>query len=83
MLDEGIAVKAADVDVASVLGMEFPSVSWWDFLHWADQIGAKKIYARLTEFGKKYGGLYEPCAYLTNCAHQGKTIAEGPSRARL
>jgi enoyl-CoA hydratase/3-hydroxyacyl-CoA dehydrogenase len=46
-------------------------------------MGAKKIYARLTEFGKKYGGLYEPCAYLTNCAHQGKTIAEGPNRARL
>ena len=82
VLDEGIAVKAADVDVASVLGMGFPPFRG-GILHWADQIGAKKIYARLTEFGKKYGGLYEPCAYLTNCAHQGKTIAEGPSRARL
>ena len=82
VLDEGIAVKAADVDVASVLGMGFPPFRG-GILHWADQIGAKKIYARLTEFGKKYGGLYEPCAYLTNCAHQGKPIAEGPSRARL
>ena len=82
VLDEGVAVKAADVDVASVLGMGFPPFRG-GILHWADQMGAKKIYARLTEFGKKYGGLYEPCAYLTNCAHQGKTIAEGPNRARL
>ena len=31
VLDEGIAVKAADVDVASVPRYGFPSVSWWDF----------------------------------------------------
>lgn len=82
VLDEGVAVKAADVDVASVLGMGFPPFRG-GILHWADQIGAKKIFTRLTEFGKKYGGLYEPCAYLTNCANQGRTIAEGPNRARL
>ena len=31
MLDEGVAVKAADVDVASVLGMGFPPFRGWDF----------------------------------------------------
>ena len=81
VLDEGVAVKAADVDVASVLGMGFPPFRG-GILHWADQMGAKKIYARLTEFGKKYGGLYEPCAYL-RIARIRENIAEGKPREAL
>ena len=42
------------------------------------RIGAKRVVARLREWSTRYGGIYNPCPYLEDCAVQGRTLAEGP-----
>ena len=49
-------------------------------MHWADQVGAGRIAARLREWCTAYGGIYQPCPYLEDCAVQGRSLAEGPLR---
>lgn len=46
--------------------------------HGADQIGAARIASRLREWNTRYGGLYQPCPYLEDCAVQGRKLADGP-----
>ena len=47
-------------------------------VHWGDQVGARRIAARLREWSTRYGGIYNPCPYLEDCAVQNRTLAEGP-----
>ena len=76
-LAEGVVVRAGDLDTAAILGMGFPAFRG-GVVHWADQIGAKRVVARLREWSTRYGGIYNPCPYLEDCAVQGRTLAEGP-----
>ena len=78
-LAEGVVVRASDLDVASILGMGFPPFRG-GVVHWADQVGAGRIAARLREWCTAYGGIYQPCPYLEDCAVQGRSLAEGPLR---
>ncbi|PKI46329.1 hypothetical protein CRG98_033272 [Punica granatum] len=70
VLDEGIAVKAADLDIASVMGMGFPPYRGGP-IFWADSLGSKYIYSRLNEWAKTYGDFFKPCAYLADRAAKG------------
>ncbi|XP_039156972.1 glyoxysomal fatty acid beta-oxidation multifunctional protein MFP-a-like [Eucalyptus grandis] len=70
VLDEGIAVKAADLDIASVMGMGFPPYRG-GIMFWADSLGSEYIYSRLEEWSLLYGGFFKPCAYLANRAAKG------------
>jgi enoyl-CoA hydratase/3-hydroxyacyl-CoA dehydrogenase len=76
-LAEGVVVRAGDLDVASILGMGFPPFRG-GIVHWADQVGAVRIASRLREWCTRYGGIYQPCAYLEDCAVQGRALADGP-----
>ncbi|XP_022930236.1 glyoxysomal fatty acid beta-oxidation multifunctional protein MFP-a isoform X1 [Cucurbita moschata] len=73
VLAEGIAVKAADLDIAGVMGMGFPSYRG-GLMFWADSLGSKYIYSRLEEWSKQYGGFFRPCEYLAERAAQGATL---------
>ncbi|KAF3456245.1 hypothetical protein FNV43_RR00895 [Rhamnella rubrinervis] len=73
VLDEGIAVKAADLDVAAVMGMGFPPYRG-GIIFWADSLGSKYIYSRLEEWSKIYGEFYKPCAYLAERAAKGAPL---------
>ena len=77
-LAEKVVVRAGDLDVAAVLGMGFPPFRG-GIVHWADQIGAARIAGRLREWSTRYGGLYQPCPYLEDCAVQGRRLADGPA----
>ncbi|TYG56497.1 hypothetical protein ES288_D08G068500v1 [Gossypium darwinii] len=46
VLDEGVVARASDLDVASVLGMSFPSYCG-GIMFWADTVGSKHIYLSL------------------------------------
>ncbi|KAI4345398.1 hypothetical protein L6164_012526 [Bauhinia variegata] len=70
VLDEGIAVKAADLDISAVMGMGFPPYRG-GIIFWADSLGSKYIYSRLEEWSKLYGEFFEPCAYLAARAAKG------------
>ncbi|XP_073043286.1 peroxisomal fatty acid beta-oxidation multifunctional protein AIM1-like [Primulina eburnea] len=67
VLDDGIVVQASDLDVASVLGMSFPSYRG-GIVYWADTIGADYIYRRLKTLSEAYGNFFRPSNYLTERA---------------
>ncbi|KAG7026314.1 hypothetical protein SDJN02_12815, partial [Cucurbita argyrosperma subsp. argyrosperma] len=81
VLAEGIAVKAADLDIAGVMGMGFPSYRG-GLMFWADSLGSKYIYSRLEEWSKLYGGFFRPCEYLAERAAQGATLSAPAGRAK-
>ncbi|KAL1334836.1 hypothetical protein HN51_063788 [Arachis hypogaea] len=63
VLDEGIAVKAADLDISAVMGMGFPPYRG-GLMFWADSLGSKYIHSRLEKWSDLYGGFFKPCNYL-------------------
>ncbi|KAJ4722148.1 glyoxysomal fatty acid beta-oxidation multifunctional protein MFP-a-like [Melia azedarach] len=71
---EGIAVKAADLDIASVMGMGFPPYRG-GIMFWADSLGSKYIYTRLEEWTRLYGEFFKPCAFLAERASKGAPLS--------
>ncbi|CAB4288520.1 unnamed protein product [Prunus armeniaca] len=70
ILDEGIAVRASDLDIASVLGMSFPSYRG-GIIFWADLVGPKHIYDSLKKWSGVYGNFYRPSRFLEERAMKG------------
>ncbi|XP_059433946.1 glyoxysomal fatty acid beta-oxidation multifunctional protein MFP-a-like [Corylus avellana] len=70
VLDEGIAVKAADLDIAAVIAMGFPPYRG-GIMYWADSLGANYICSRLEEWSETYGDFFKPCAYLAQRSAKG------------
>ncbi len=74
LLEEGVALRAGDIDIVYVYGYGFPphvgGPMWY-----ADARGLKEVHARLSEFAKKYGKQWEPAPLLTELARTGKTFA--------
>ncbi len=56
VLEEGIAARAVDVDVIYLTGYGFPAYRGGPMFY-ADTVGLKKIYQRVTEFGWKAAAL--------------------------
>lgn len=71
---EGIAVKAADLDIAGVMGMGFPPYRG-GVMFWADSIGSKYIYSKLEKWSNLYGEFFKPCAYLAERAAKGAPLS--------
>ncbi|KAF8094314.1 hypothetical protein N665_0365s0002 [Sinapis alba] len=83
VLDEGVVIRASDLDVASVLGMSFPSYRG-GLLFWADTVGPKYIYERLKRLSETYGAFFKPSRYLEERAMKGMLLSEPKSsRSRL
>ncbi|XP_028555816.1 glyoxysomal fatty acid beta-oxidation multifunctional protein MFP-a [Dendrobium catenatum] len=70
VLDEGIAVKASDLDIASIMGMGFPSFRG-GLMFWADSLGAKYIHKTLEQWALTYGNFFKPSSYLAERAAKG------------
>ncbi|KAF3975732.1 hypothetical protein ACB098_02G049900 [Castanea mollissima] len=81
VLAEGIAVKAADLDIAAVYGMGFPPYRG-GILFWADSLGSKYIYSRLEEWSNSYGEFFKPCAYLAERASKGAPLSSPVEQAK-
>ncbi|CAN8273508.1 unnamed protein product [Cochlearia groenlandica] len=83
VLDEGVVIRASDLDIASVLGMSFPSYRG-GLVFWADTVGPKYIYERLKRLSETYGGFFKPSRYLEERAMAGMRLSEPKSsRSRL
>ncbi|KAF8727133.1 hypothetical protein HU200_019641 [Digitaria exilis] len=89
LLDEGVASKASDLDIASIFGVGFPPyrsvISRGGIMYWADSIGAKRIHVKLSEWEKNYGQFFRPCSYLSERAAGVVTLSAstGQAKARL
>ncbi|KAJ6795665.1 peroxisomal fatty acid beta-oxidation multifunctional protein [Iris pallida] len=88
VMDEGVVVRASDLDIASILGMGFPKFRG-GLVFWADTVGSGYIYSRLSKWSEEYGGFFKPSLYLEVRAKKGLPLSmtnlapsEAP-RARL
>eukprot|EP00850_Spirogloea_muscicola_P011161 SM000068S20593 [mRNA] locus=s68:396121:402013:+ [translate_table: standard] len=70
VLEEGVVVRAADLDIATVMAMGFPPYRG-GLVFWADLVGPKHIQARLSKWSKTFGGFFKPCSYLEERAAKG------------
>lgn len=87
VMDEGIVVRASDLDVASVLGMSFPSYRG-GIVFWADLVGPSHIYGSLKKWSEVYGNFYKPSRLLEERVKRGMPLsapasASSPSKSRL
>ena len=74
-LEEGVALRASDVDVASVLGMGFPAHRG-GILWWADTIGARRLHAALSGWHDRFGlGSFRPSDLLAEKARAGGRLS--------
>lgn len=83
VMDEGVVIRASDLDIASVLGMGFPKYRG-GIVFWADTVGAGYIYTKLNKWTETYGGFYRPSRYLEERAKKNlplSMISLSPSRA--
>ncbi|KAJ4957858.1 hypothetical protein NE237_024969 [Protea cynaroides] len=85
VLDEGVVVRASDLDVACVLGMSFPAYRG-GIVYWADTIGAEYIFTSLKKWSELYGSFFKPSKFLEERARKGMKLSEPAgtsSRSRM
>ena len=63
ILDEGFAQRAADIDVIYMTGYGFPAYRGGP-MWYADTVGLKKVYERVSEFRRRFGEQWEPAPLL-------------------
>ena len=71
ILEEGIAIRASDIDATWVHGYGFPRYRGGPMLY-AETIGLEKIVARLKEFQAEHGDVMAPSPLLERLAAEGK-----------
>ena len=75
ILDEGIAQRAAAIDVIWVYGYGWPTYRG-GLTYYADQIGLTSIVEDLERFSKEYDPELEPARLLRELAQEGKSFRE-------
>lgn len=75
ILEEGIALRALDIDVIYIYGYGFPPFRGGP-MHYADTVGLKQVYDRISEFHKEHGEMWAPSKLLKELADSGKTFAD-------
>jgi 3-hydroxyacyl-CoA dehydrogenase len=74
ILEEGYALRAADIDVIYLTGYGFPAYRGGP-MWYADTVGLKKVRDRIREFHQKHGEFWEPAPLLDKLADEGETFA--------
>jgi 3-hydroxyacyl-CoA dehydrogenase len=74
ILEEGYALRAADIDAIYLTGYGFPGYRGGP-MWYADTVGLKKVRDRIAEFHAKHGEFWEPAPLLAKLAGQGETFA--------
>ena len=75
ILDEGFASRAVDIDIIYINGYGFPPYRGGP-MWYADTVGLKNVYERVSEFHRVHGELWTPAALLNRLAEEGKTFAD-------
>ncbi len=75
ILDEGIALRAVDIDIIYLNGYGFPAYRGGP-MWYADAVGLDKVYRRISEFHQRHGELWQPAPLLKRLAEEGRTFAE-------
>jgi 3-hydroxyacyl-CoA dehydrogenase len=75
ILEEGIALRAGDIDIIYVYGYGFPAARGGP-MWYADTVGLKKVYDRVREFERQHGPAWTPAPLLARLAESGKKFAD-------
>jgi 3-hydroxyacyl-CoA dehydrogenase len=72
ILEEGIALRASDIDMVYLTGYGFPPYRGGPMFH-ADSVGLEKVLSSIEEFQKGYQGpQWQPAPLLVKLAREGK-----------
>ena len=75
ILDEGVALRASDVDVIWMRGYGFPRYRGGP-MFWAGLVGLKTVYDTMSRLHDEHGEWLKPAPLLERLAAQGRTFAE-------
>jgi len=75
ILEEGIALRAGDIDVIYLYGYGFPAHRGGP-MWYGDAVGLKKVYDRISHFEQQHGALWRPAPLLRQLTEQGKSFAD-------
>jgi 3-hydroxyacyl-CoA dehydrogenase len=75
ILEEGIALRAVDIDIVYVHGYGFPAYRGGP-MWYADTVGLKRVYDRVRQFEQQHGNLWTPAPLLRQLAESGKSFAD-------
>ncbi|NNE39897.1 MAG: 3-hydroxyacyl-CoA dehydrogenase [Marinicaulis sp.] len=75
VLDENIAIRGSDIDIACIKGYNWP-VYRGGPMFWADTVGLDKIVATLSDFEKRFGEAFTPSPFLEKCAASGERLSQ-------
>ena len=73
ILEEGIALRASDIDVIYANGYGFPRYRGGPMLY-ADMVGLDKVYGSICRYHELYGDIWEPAPLIKRLSEQGKTF---------
>ena len=76
ILEEGMAIRASDIDVIWENGYGWP-VYRGGPMWWGDQVGLDKVLVKMNEFQAQMGDLYKPSALLEKMVAEGKSFTRG------
>jgi len=82
ILEEGVALRASDIDIVYASGYGFPRYRGGP-IHYAEQIGLKTLYEGMLKYRAEFGPMHwEPAALLKQLALGGQTVAQWEQSAR-
>jgi 3-hydroxyacyl-CoA dehydrogenase len=70
ILEEGIALRASDIDIVYIYGYGFPRYRGGPMFY-ADTVGLDKVYAAVKGYHEKHGEFWKPAALLARLAGEG------------
>ena len=73
ILEEGIALRAVHIDIIYVNGYGFPAYRGGP-MWYADTVGLKTVHARICEFHREFGELWQPAPLLAKLAAEGASF---------
>jgi len=71
ILEEGIALRASDIDLVYTNGYGFPPYRGGPMFY-ADAVGLDRVHAKVQEFHRVHGEFWKPARLLTRLAQEGK-----------
>ena len=74
LLDDGIALRASDIDVVYVYGYGFPKYRGGP-MYYADQVGLDNVYRDILAYHQAYGDAWRPAPLLQRLAEEGGSFA--------
>lgn len=75
VLEDGIASRAADIDVIYLTGYGFPAYRGGPMFY-ADTVGLRRVYDRVAAFHQEHGKRWAPAPLLERLARDGSTFRE-------